>query len=302
MYHHFSDEERGTLLDAIRAACLKGVRVTISALASALGRSRKAIRNEVARGRDADTPPDDLIHGYNPVTAGRHARAAASLCVRKGKRSDGLLDLIRRGVTEDHHSPDQLVHRRLKEAGHDVSVSTIYLWMRPGGPLADCRGRLRFKGRRRKNGDLRLSGKFADARPLEQRPAGCTDRTGFGHIEVDTVVSARKNGGSACLFTFVDRKTRHVLAYKAEACTAYCFDRALDWLRGSTPPGPSGASRPTGAASSPTGSGWRRCAATGSTSASRTIHGRREPTRTRTASSGNSSRRGRTSPRSARGR
>jgi len=237
MYHHFSDEERGELLDAIRAACKEGVRITISSLAASLRRSRKAIRNEVSRGRDTDTPIDELIRGYNPVSAGRHARAAASLCVKKGKKDDNLLDLIRRGVTEDHHSPDQLVHRRLEEAGYEVSVSTIYLWMRPGGPLADCRRRLRFKGKRKRNGDLRLSGKFADARPLEQRPVGCTDRTEFGHIEADTVVSSKKAGGSACLFTFVDRKTRHVFAYKAEACTAYCFDRALDWLEKKYPPG-----------------------------------------------------------------
>ena len=73
--------------------------------AASLGRSGKAIRNEMSGGRDADTPVDELIRGCSPVSAGMHARTAASLCVRKGKRDDELTDLIRRRVTEDHYSP-----------------------------------------------------------------------------------------------------------------------------------------------------------------------------------------------------
>ena len=236
-YHHMTDWEREFLLDEIRAIRLRGDCVTITSLAAALGRSRKSIRNELARGKVSGMSVDELIHSYNPVTAGKHARAARTFSVKRGKKSENLLSLIRQGITEKRHSPDQLVHRTLAEAGYCVAVSTIYTWLARKGPLKDCRKKLRYRGKRKKNGDLRLVGRFAGVKNLEQRPAGCTERSEFGHIEADTIVSAKKAGAKACLFTFVDRKTRHVFAYRADSCTACCFGKALDWLEKKYPAG-----------------------------------------------------------------
>ena len=106
------------------------------------------------------------------------------------------------------------------------------------GPLSDCRNSLRYKGKRKKNGDLRITSRFANAKKLEERPADCNDRTAFGHLEADTVVSCKKGDGtSACLFTFVDRKTRYMFAYWADSCTALNFSRILPRLIASFPQG-----------------------------------------------------------------
>lgn len=97
---------------------------------------------------------------------------------------------------------------------------------------------MRFKGKRKKNGDLRLTSRFKKAKKLEDRPEGCTDWTEFGHLEADTVVSCKKDdGSSACLFTFVDRKNRYMFAYWAESCTALSYSRILPRLIASFPAG-----------------------------------------------------------------
>lgn len=42
---------------------------------------------------------------------------------------------------------------------------------------------------------------------IEQRPTNVNNRCDFGHWEVDTVLSGRGDS-KACLFTFVERKSR----------------------------------------------------------------------------------------------
>lgn len=234
-YHHFSEDERERFLREIQQQRASGC-VSVSSLARCLGRSRRTVRRELRRGRPEGADIDFLIATYNPISAEKHAKSKSSNSVRKGKKSDaGLLGILRLGISERHHSPDQIIHTAVREAGFSVSVATVYSWLHPGGPLQDCREKLRFKGRARKSKYSRTSAAFRDAKTLDQRPAGCTDRTEFGHFEGDTVVSGKDS--KACLFTFVDRKTRLTFIYKADDGTTLSFDRAVKWLRKRLPKG-----------------------------------------------------------------
>lgn len=237
-YQHFSEEERESLTSTILRFIIQGRALTCSALAEEMKRSRKTIRKEITRGRDTSLPFESLARMYNPVTARKDALAARSKSRPYGKQNPRLLGILREGICNTNHSPEQIVHTSAINAGYSVSVSTVYSWLGKKGPLNDCRSNLRFRGKRKKNGDLRITSRFRNAKGLEDRAPGCNNRTEFGHLEADTVVSCRnKDGSSACLFTFVDRKTRYMFAYWAESCTALSFSRILPRLVSSFPQG-----------------------------------------------------------------
>ncbi|MDR0591868.1 MAG: IS30 family transposase [Bifidobacteriaceae bacterium] len=100
-----------------------------------------------------------------------------------------------------------------------VSPETLYAWIY--SPAQKHR-RLweyfpRGRKKRRKHSGRRVHSSKIDRRvSIRHRPAGCQERTEFGHWEGDSVIGAR---GGAALHTEVERTTRHLQVRKVGAVT-----------------------------------------------------------------------------------
>lgn len=227
-YHHFSDKEREVLLDEIN----KGS--SLRAIARKLGRSPSTILRELRKGCPDGVTLEDLLKGYNPIRAREISLLARQRCGPKTKATPERLSAIKHGVVDLRFSPEQIVGSDIcGEIG--VCVSTMYRWFGDDNLLGKYKKSLRRKGKRLKNGDGRLKTRFADAKGIEERPQGCIDRNEFGHFEVDTVVSVK--GKTACVFTAVERKTRHTFALKSDYCDTVGFDELLRMLTRRLPEG-----------------------------------------------------------------
>ena len=226
IYHHISDNERSYICDEIQ----KGK--SIRAIAKELGRAPSTISRELRKGSLDTASPEDS-KGYNPMRAKEISLLARKRCGPKTKATPERINAIKHGIVKLRFSPEQI-------AGSDdcgeigVSVSTMYRWLGDDNILGPYKKSLRRKGKRLKNGDRRRT-RFADAKGIEERPQGCKDRTEFGHFEVDTVVSVK--GKTACLFTAVERKTRHPFIFKSDYCDTVGFDDFLKQLKKWVPEG-----------------------------------------------------------------
>lgn len=228
-YHLLSAEERNALLAAIRKQQKSG-HCSVKSLAKELGRSRATIDAELHRGQPKQTSLADCLNNYNPLKANTIAQESRKNCHPKGKIDSKTLKIIRDCIVNKHFSPDQIVNAVLKQDDNPPCIDTIYRMLHKE-EYKDIRECLRHKGKRRKNGDGRISRRFDGCKGLEDRPDGCNQRTEFGHLEFDTVESPKKKGGgSPCLFTAVDRKTRHLFAFKSDTKDTDGFIKALQYV------------------------------------------------------------------------
>ncbi|MDO4840774.1 MAG: IS30 family transposase [Desulfovibrionaceae bacterium] len=227
IYHHISDNERAQICDEFQKG--KSAR----AIAKVLGRAPSTISRELRKGCPDGVCPENR-KGYNPLRAKEISRLARKRCGPKPKATPERLSAIKHGIVELRFSPEQIAGSdQFEELG--VCVSTMYRWLDDDKLLGQYKKSLRRKGKRLKNGDGRLKTRFADAKGIEERPQGCIDRTEFGHFEVDTVVSVK--GKKACLFTAVERKTRHTFVLKSDYCDTVGFDDLLKMLKKKVPEG-----------------------------------------------------------------
>lgn len=231
-YHHISDKQREFIRDEI-SKDTEG-KLSIRALAKLVGRAPSTILRELRKGSSDAVLPENRISAYNPMTASKNSLLARKKCGPKCKATPEVVGKIKHCVVGKHFSPEQIV-------GSDntgeipVSVSTMYRWFNDENILKKWKTSLRRKGKKLKNGDGRLKTRFSDAKGLDERPQGCVDRTEFGHFEIDTVVSVK--GKKACLFTAVDRKTRHIFIFKSDYCDTVGFDDFIKMLKRKVPEG-----------------------------------------------------------------
>ena len=235
-YHQVTQKERERIADVITSY---GSKCSLRKVAAKVGRSLNTIKLELYKGVPEELrslPINELFKLYNPLRAQRVTDEAKS---RKGcgtKWTKEMLNLVRRMIASKRFSPAQI-------KGSDttglitVSVSTLYRWLNDPLILGDYKEFLRHRGKRLRNGDARLTKRFANAKTLADRPEECINRSRFGDFEADTVVSPK--GKKGCIFTFVDRMTRLTFAYTAEACSAACFRWAIRQLKRSIPAGTS---------------------------------------------------------------
>ena len=75
-------------------------------------------------------------------------------------------------------------------------------------------------------------GRFPVSNDIEERPISAETRSRFGHWEADTVIGKQ---GKECLLTLNDRKSRFLIARKADRKTAECINaRMIKALKGMT--------------------------------------------------------------------
>ena len=111
-----------------------------------------------------------------------------------------------------------------------IGFKTIYRWLYQKIIAKGNVNRLRRKGKSLKPKETR--GKFNIGKSIKDRPKEVRKRETIGHWELDTVVSSRGKS-KACLSTFVERKSRFLIAQvmenrKSSTFNFHCFTAFKD--------------------------------------------------------------------------
>ena len=106
-----------------------------------------------------------------------------------------------------------------------IGFKTIYRWIYKNIIAKGDVKKLRRKGKSLKSKETR--GKFNIGKSIKNRPKDIRKRESIGHWELDTVVSSRGKS-KACLSTFVERKSRYLIAQvmddrKSATFNLHCF-------------------------------------------------------------------------------
>ena len=146
-------------------------------------------------------------------------------CGAKGKASNHkLIEYIENGLKKTW-SPEQIAGRLRLEYKDDKSMKivfkTIYRWIYKNIVVKGDVNKLRRKGKSLKPKETR--GKFNIGKSIKNRPKDVRKRESLGHWELDTVVSSRGKS-KACLSTFVERKSRYLIAQVMENRKSVTFN------------------------------------------------------------------------------
>ena len=126
-------------------------------------------------------------------------------------------------------SPEQIASRLCLYYQHGksmrVNFKTIYRWIYQGFLVKGNINKLRRKGKSLKSKETR--DKFNIGKSIKDRPKEVRKRNSIGHWELNTVVSSRVKS-KACLATFVERKSRFLIAQvmenrKSSTFNKHCF-------------------------------------------------------------------------------
>ena len=127
-------------------------------------------------------------------------------------------------------SPEQIVGRLRLDFESDntmrVGFKTIYRWIYSKIVAKGDITKLRRKGKSLKPKETK--GKFNIGKSIKNRPKEVRKRSSIGHWELDTAVSSRGKS-KACLATFVERKSRFLIAQvmenrKSSTFNQHCFN------------------------------------------------------------------------------
>lgn len=150
-------------------------------------------------------------------------------CGAKGKTNNIELIKYIEEKLEQTWSPEQIAGRLRLDYPNDKSMKvgfkTIYRWIYRKLIAKGNVNKLRRKGKSLKSKETR--GKFNIGKNIKDRPKEVRKRETIGHWELDTVVSSRGKS-KACLSTFVERKSRFLIAQvmknrKSLTFNTHCF-------------------------------------------------------------------------------
>lgn len=221
-YTHLSSEERGK----IEAWLFEDV--SQSEIAHRLGRHRSTISREIKRNSEPRKPNSIASLPYQASSANNLASMRKANCGTTTKATVHNVKTIKKYL-DMKWSPEQIANavRSIK-----ICRNTIYNWIYKKIIDFDIK-KLRHHGKRykRKNKGRvlkRPDSSFYENRNVNDRPEALINCSDFGHWEADSVVS--KRGVSACLATFVERKTRKYVAIKMANQDSHCMLKAMKKL------------------------------------------------------------------------
>lgn len=191
-------------------------------IAKKLNRSPSTISRELQRN-------DSQSGEYKSEVAQMLYQDRRKHCVPKGKHNVEIVLLIEEKLKLTW-SPEQIVGRLFQGI---LSFKTIYRWLYQGVINLD-NNVLRHKGKRQKPHETR--GRFNIGTSISKRPKEVKKRKTFGHWELDTMVSGR-GSSKGCLSTFVERKTRKLIALKMPNRTKKSMERSIRSVHRSLPTG-----------------------------------------------------------------
>ena len=202
-YKHITTNERCCIANFLSLG------LSLRKIAKHLNRNISTISREVKRN---STNGKYLAH----IACENYAKNRKN-CGAKGKSSNPtLIKYIEDGL-EKTWSPEQIAGRLRLDYQDDKSMKigfkTIYRWLYQKNIAKGNVNRLRRKGKSLNPKETR--DKFNIGKSIKDRPKEVRKRETIGHWELDTVVSSRGKS-KACLSTFVERKSRFLIAQVME--------------------------------------------------------------------------------------
>ena len=219
-YKHITTNERCCIANFLSLG------LSLRKIAKHLNRNISTISREVKRN---STNGKYLAH----IACENYAKNRKN-CGAKGKSSNPtLIKYIEDGL-EKTWSPEQIAGRLRLDYQDDKSMKigfkTIYRWLYQKIIAKGNVNRLRRKGKSLNPKETR--DKFNIGKSIKDRPKEVRKRETIGHWELDTVVSSRGKS-KACLSTFVERKSRFLIAQvmenrKSLTLNFHCFTAFKD--------------------------------------------------------------------------
>lgn len=220
-YRHLSAKERELIYLLLEQD------FSYAAIGKILNRNKSSICREIKRntGRNGFYSPSEACDKYRERRKNCHAR----FCLDDPK----LFEFVKDKIFNFQWSPEQIENRlRFENSELSVSYATIYRGFRAGRfdyatPVSVRKGarKLRHRGRKMHRNHLQEKrGRFPVSNDIENRPASAQTRAVTGHWEADTVIGKK---GKMCLLTLNDRKSRFLIARKADRKTAECINREM---------------------------------------------------------------------------
>ena len=219
-YKHITTNERCCIANFLSLG------LSLRKIAKHLNRNISTISREVKRN---STNGKYLAH----IACENYAKNRKN-CGAKGKSSNPtLIKYIEDGL-EKTWSPEQIAGRLRLDYQDDKSMTigfkTIYRWLYQKNIAKGNVNRLRRKGKSLNPKETR--DKFNIGKSIKDRPKEVRKRETIGHWELDTVVSSRGKS-KACLSTFVERKSRFLIAQvmenrKSLTLNFHCFTAFKD--------------------------------------------------------------------------
>jgi len=190
--------------ERIQTETLLKIGMSISGIASHLGRHRSTIYREIKRNNVS--PGAYEAESY-------HRASRANMC-RKISRvpSAELISLIERKILNEQWSPEQISNWLKIKGQETVSHTWIYRYIKQdkseGGELFN---HLRIGSYAR--GHKPYRGNIPDRVSIEERPSIVNDRSRLGDYELDLIVGIKNKGA---ILSIIDRKSRYCILEKLD--------------------------------------------------------------------------------------
>lgn len=196
-----------SLTDRVVIETLHQEHHSLQYIANFLGFSKTTIFNEIHR----------LPGEYHAIMAQREHEARLKQRGRKLSLTINLKRLIEEKIKIHKWSVEQVAHVIR------IAHKTIYNWI-DQGLLEISLNELPDHGIRRKRAK-ETRGTFSHGRSIEERPTEVADRQTFGHFEVDTVLSGKRQGQA--IATFVERKSRLTIVKRLNGRDSHSMTNAI---------------------------------------------------------------------------
>ncbi|MGR8822878.1 IS30 family transposase [Leuconostoc citreum] len=195
---------------------------TYAAIAERLNRSISTIHNEIKRNTmRPDVTNNTKIFPYNADWAEVHSRRRRSSASRRKVRLTRHWQKVINGYLEKNWSLEQVA------LGTRVpyTTNTLYNYAKDGYLRYKPK---KYRLKKKKYHGVKTEREVFSLHHISLRPQKIENRTEFGHWEIDGVEGPR--GSDSLLLTFLERKTRYLVAVKSRSKTNKSINSAMNYF------------------------------------------------------------------------
>ena len=211
---HLNEVERYKIEGYLQA------KMNVKEIASILGRPKRTIEREITRGTVELLNQHLLTYKKYCADVGQriyNERARNKGPAIKIGHNHKLAKYIEKKIKDDKYSPYAALEEAKKDKDLKVNIclKTLYNYIDNNIFLEITNKDLpvRKKGKKRKYKKCKVSLKNTKGSSIEERPEEANKRKVYGHWEMDTVVSGKKEG-LAALLVLTERATREEMIFK----------------------------------------------------------------------------------------
>ncbi|MBQ8527241.1 MAG: IS30 family transposase [Lachnospiraceae bacterium] len=202
-------------------------------IAKILGISRTTLYNEIKRGsviQRNEYYEDKLVYKADAGQRVREENGSNKGRPWKIENDYDFVKFVEYWICEMRYSPYAVIQQMKRENKHfktNICEKTLYNYIHQGVFLNVSDTMLPYQKRKKKQNEIirKVSLKQPLKPSIENRPKEIYKRDTYGHWEMDTVYSGRKN--AACLLVLTERQTRDEIVIKLNSRKADCVRSAL---------------------------------------------------------------------------